>query len=71
MGFEGSVVTDWRTTGSFEMELWKIFRYGTSNVAGCIKAGKDLTMPGSRQDVDEIIKSVDTEEDSVEYPIML
>lgn len=70
-GFEGIVMTDWGTTGSIEMEPWKSFKYGTSNAAGCIKAGNDLTMPGSQEDVDEIIKSVGAKEGSVECPITL
>lgn len=70
-GFKGIVMTDWGTTGTVEMEPWKTFKYGTSNAAGCIKAGNDLTMPGSQMDVDEIIKSVGAAEGSVECPITL
>ena len=64
-------MTDWGTTGIFERERWKNFGYGTSNMVGRIKAGKDLTMSISPQDVDEIIKSVDTEEGSVDCTIHL
>lgn len=70
-GFEGIVMTDWGTTGGIEMEPGKQFKYGTSNAAGCIKAGNDLTMPGSQEDVDEIIRSVDAAEGTVECPITL
>ena len=37
-----------------------------SNAAGCIKAGNDLIMPGSQQDVDEIIRSVGVKDGEVE-----
>lgn len=70
-GFAGIVMTDWGTTGSIEMNPGETFRYGTSNAAGCIKAGNDLTMPGSQKDVDEIIKSVGAAEGSVTCPITL
>lgn len=70
-GFEGIVMTDWGTTGSIEMEPGKQFKYGTSNAAGCIKAGNDLTMPGCQNDVDEIIRSVGAAEGSVKCPITL
>lgn len=39
--------------------------------AGCIKAGNDLIMPGSQNDVDDIVKSVNAKEDKVEYPLTL
>lgn len=68
-GFAGLVMTDWGTTGSIEMEPGKTFKYGCSSAAGCIKAGNDLTMPGSQQDVDTIIQSVDAAEGTVEYPL--
>ena len=58
-GFQGVVMTDWGTTG--RMELLKsdqTFKYGCSSAAGCIKAGNDIIMPGSQDDVDEIIRSV-------------
>ncbi len=70
-GFKGFVMTDWGTTGSIEMEPGKGFKYGSSNAAGCVKAGNDLTMPGSQNDVDEIVKSVGAAEGSVAYPLTL
>lgn len=70
-GFEGIVMTDWGTTGSIEMEPGKQFKYGSSNAAGCVKAGNDLIMPGSQEDVDEIIRSVGASENSVTCPITL
>ena len=70
-GFEGIVMTDWGTTGGMEMEQGRAFKYGCSNAAGCIKAGNDLIMPGSQNDVDEIVKSVGAKEREVEYPLTL
>lgn len=70
-GFEGIVMTDWGTTGGSEMNPGETFKYGASNAAGCIKAGNDLTMPGSQADVDEIVKSVGAAEGSVLSPITL
>ena len=34
-------------------------KYGFSSAAGCIHAGNDLVMPGSQQDVDEIIAAAE------------
>lgn len=56
-GFAGMVMTDWGTTGSIEMNPGVTFKYGCSSASGCIKAGNDLTMPGSQQDVDDILAS--------------
>lgn len=70
-GFKGIVMTDWGTTGGMEMEPGRQFKYGCSNAAGCIKAGNDLIMPGSQQDVDEIIRSVGAKDGEVEFPLSL
>ena len=69
-GFEGLVMTDWGTTGSIftDMEEQK-GKYHASIAAGCIKAGNDLTMPGSQADIDSILQSVGAAEGSVPYPI--
>lgn len=64
-GFHGVVMTDWGTTG--RMELLKsdqVYKYGCSSAAGCIKAGNDIIMPGSQEDVDEIIRSVGAKDDA-------
>lgn len=68
-GFQGIIMTDWGTTGSIEMNPGLSFKYGCSSAAGCIRAGNDLVMPGSQQDIDEIIRSVDSQEAA--YPITL
>lgn len=58
-GFSGLVMTDWGTTGRMELlSSDENFKYGCSSAAGCIKAGNDLIMPGSQEDMDEIICSV-------------
>lgn len=69
-GFEGLIMTDWGTTREAEPdEEGRLPLYGCSSAAACIKAGNDLLMPGSREDVDEIIASVGTVEESVECPL--
>ncbi|MDL2302387.1 fibronectin type III-like domain-contianing protein, partial [Lachnospiraceae bacterium OttesenSCG-928-D06] len=68
-GFEGVVMTDWGTTGSIDMEPGKKFKYGHSNAAGCIWAGNDLNMPGSKEDVEEILRSVEAKEGEVSYKL--
>lgn len=70
-GFGGIIMTDWGTTGSIEMNPGRKFKYGCSNAAGCVRAGNDLTMPGSQADVDEIVRSVDAKEGEVSCPITL
>ncbi len=70
-GFEGFVMTDWGTTGSIEMEPGKTFKYGCSSSAGCVKAGNELTMPGSEKDVDDVIAAVGAKDGEVEYPLTL
>ncbi len=55
-GFKGLVMTDWGTT-----EEKPGFKYGASNAALCVKAGNDLTMPGSQADVDAIVNAVGRE----------
>ena len=50
-GFEGIVMTDWGTTGyKFNLGV-----HGASSPALCIKAGNDLMMAGSKEDVDGIM----------------
>lgn len=69
-GFEGIVMTDWGTTGSdhHPKESWK---YGDSCASGCIKAGNDLTMPGSDRDVEDILNALGKKEGEVPYPLTL
>jgi len=69
-GFEGIVMTVWGTTGSdhHPKESWK---YGDSCASGCIKAGNDLTMPGSDRDVEDILNALGKKEGEVPYPLTL
>jgi beta-glucosidase len=53
------------------MEPGRVFKYGCSSSAGCIKAGNDLTMPGNQKDVDDIIEAVGAAEGTVPYPLTL
>lgn len=66
-GFQGVVMTDWGTTG----EDMQPHKYSCSSAAGCIKAGNDLTMPGSQKDVDVIVNAVLHPETEKEYPLSL
>ena len=50
-GFEGIVMTDWGTTN----DKFNLGVYGASNPALCIKAGNDLMMSGSKEDVEGIL----------------
>ena len=57
-GFAGVVMTDWGTTGEDSLEGPQQKKYPTSNSALCVKAGNDLTMPGSQADVDHILEAL-------------
>ena len=50
-GFEGIVMTDWGTTN----DKFNLGVYGASSPALCIKAGNDLMMSGSKEDVEGIL----------------
>ena len=70
-GFEGVVMTDWGTTGEESWEGPQQKKYPTSNSAGCVKAGNDLTMPGSQADVDHILEALDAAPDQAAYSLTL
>ncbi len=53
-GFDGFIMTDWGTTGHL-IPAFKEYKYGDSDSALCIAAGNDLIMPGSREDLDDIL----------------
>ncbi len=63
-GFAGLIMTDWGTSEdlgfmfSFNGEL----KYGCSAPEKCITAGNDLQMPGSRKNVEAIVKGVESGE---------
>ncbi len=53
-GFDGIVMTDWGTTN----DKFNLGKYGASDPALCIKAGNDLMMAGSKEDVDGILAGI-------------
>ena len=59
-GFDGIVMTDWGTTGGGDMNPAADSKYGFSDPALCIKAGNDLVMPGSQEDVDGILNALNS-----------
>lgn len=71
-GFDGIVMTDWGTTGGMlGPEGPMKFKYGNSFASGCIKAGNDLTMPGSEADVNDILNVLGKKPGEVPYPLTL
>ena len=46
-------------------------KYGDSFASGCIKAGNDLTMPGSEKDVNDILNALGKKPGDVPYPLTL
>ncbi len=50
-GFDGMIMTDWGTTSQDDHDMHK---YKASTCAGCIRAGNDLIMPGSRSDIESL-----------------
>ncbi len=53
-GFEGVVMTDWGTTN----DKFNLGVYGASSPALCVKAGNDLMMAGSKEDVEGILSGL-------------
>ena len=71
-GFDGIVMTDWGTTGeTFGGAETAKYKYGNSFASGCIKAGNDLTMPGSDDDVNDILNALGKKPGEVPYPLTL
>lgn len=65
-GFEGFVMTDWFVTSGAGMSNGNT-KYPYASTAGNIKAGNDLTMPGSVQDIENILSAIDNLEYT--YPL--
>lgn len=63
-------MTDWGTTRHADKRKPQ-FKYGNSFASGCVKAGNDLTMPGSDRDVNDILNALDKKEGEVPYPLTL
>lgn len=55
-GFDGIVITDWMVTGT---GMPGNHKYPYASAAGCIMAGNDLIMPGSRADCESIKKALE------------
>ena len=70
-GFEGIVMTDWGTTGGMMGGPAPAHKYGDSYASGCVKAGNDLTMPGSDKDVNDILNALGKKAGEVPYPLTL
>ena len=56
-GFDGIVMTDWGTTGQFVC-VGEGRKYGPSTPVGCILAGNDLIMPGTKFDEDTLFAAI-------------
>jgi len=71
-GFDGIVMTDWGTTGEMLGPEGAVqYKYGNSFASGCVKAGNDLTMPGSDADVNDILNALGKKPGEVPYPLTL
>ena len=71
-GFEGIVMTDWGTTRQeVATEGHPVHKYGSSFASGCVKAGNDLTMPGSDEDVNDILNALGKKAGEVPYPLTM
>lgn len=57
MGFEGFVMTDWFVTS--DMMSNENSKYKCASVAGNVKVGNDLTMPESKEDLEDILSAID------------
>ncbi|MDO4337396.1 MAG: glycoside hydrolase family 3 N-terminal domain-containing protein [Eubacteriales bacterium] len=62
-GFDGMIMTDWGTTSQADNDKHK---YKASTCSGCIRAGNDLIMPGSRSDIDALYGAVKVGEVTIE-----
>lgn len=56
-GFEVFVMTDWFVTS--DMMSNENSKYKCVSVTGNVKAGNDLTMPGSKEDLEDILFDID------------
>lgn len=63
-GFAGLIMTDWGTSEDlgFMFSFNGDLKYGCSAPEKCITAGNDLQMPGSRKNVEAIVKGVESGE---------
>lgn len=59
-GYEGLVMTDWYVTQDILASAGgrENNKYPVASAAGCVAAGNDLTMPGDKTDVEDILKAL-------------
>lgn len=62
--FDGIIMSDWGTTE--KSKDWETTKYGSPSAVGCIKAGNCLIMPGTQEDIDDIMKGIETDQCSME-----
>ncbi len=66
--FEGIVMTDWYAANSIMVAAnGRENKYSVGIASGCVKAGNDITMPGSSDDKKQILEAL--ERTDGEYPI--
>ena len=61
-GFDGVVMTDWCTSQDTSYMGLVSDKYPWSSSEGCIKAGNDLQMPGCTENVDDIVRGIESGE---------
>ena len=70
-GFRGVVMTDWCTSQRMPGMTGREAKYPISASTGCIFAGNDLQMPGCVENVDDIVRAVNTGKEIDGYRIAL
>jgi len=72
-GFKGLIMTDWMTSNKNNNLVGKYGapHYPVSASTGCIYAGNDIQMPGCQDNIDDIIKAVNSGEEIDGFKITL
>ena len=70
-GYTGFVMTDWFTSQDARAFTGTSDKYPISSSAGCVYAGNDVQMPGCQQNVDDIVRAVETGEAVDGYRVTL
>lgn len=67
-GYQGIVMTDWYATENVMVdEKGRNNKHTVGVASGCVKAGNDITMPGSSANINQILKALEDTTD--EYSI--